>query len=368
MAVTKTDLTVGSNATGTDSANTASISPSANKLILIAVVNEEWAGTADIPTVSGCGLTWVEIDNRVMNSDKRLTVFRAMGASPSTGALTIDFATAQDGIAWSVFELGNVDTTGTNGSGAIQQSVTTGGTSDTNPSITLSAFDNSNNATVGLFGWGDAFTQNPTAGSGFTEIHDQNVNGVGNTRVFTEWKTTNDTSVDCSVPTFGLNWSGIALEIVEFAGVLKTHTTDTYLVPNKHYTREAKTSLPTDDTNLATVYSSSEKSDVASDDATRVDLSAGDRYLIHEFKALNEARSNDNFTITWNGQASIAPSSKTVKLQVYNRNTPGWEDLDSDSATGADTDFTLEGTISTNPGYYYDGNYVVACRVYQDTN
>lgn len=55
----------------------------------------------------------------------RLTRFRALGASPTTGTLTISFgATNQDGCLWTWAELDGVDTSGTNGSGAIADTQT----------------------------------------------------------------------------------------------------------------------------------------------------------------------------------------------------------------------------------------------------
>jgi len=52
-------------------------------------------------------------------------------------------------------------------------------------------------------------------------------------------------------------------------------------------------------------------------------------------------------------------------LQIYNRDTPGWENVDTDSTTAADTDFILTGNIAdlTN---YKDGSNVISCRVYQE--
>lgn len=129
------------------------------------------------------------------------------------------------------------------------------------------------------------------------------------------------------------------------------------------YTRGAKPTLPTDTKDLATVYSSGEKTDVSTDDGTRVSI-AGTGTLLHLFK-YRHTNGTDPITITWNGQSEVAPSSKIVKLQIYNFNTPGWEDVDTDNATAANTDFDLTGTINTNPENYYDDNNYVYARVYQ---
>lgn len=136
---------------------------------------------------------------------------------------------------------------------------------------------------------------------------------------------------------------------------------------NTIYTKEVKASLPTTDTSLQVVYTSQQITDVATDDATRVPLTATSTdFMVHHYKYYYSTESADQFTVTWNGQSTLAPSSATVYLQVYNHNTPGWETIDSDNATAANTDFDLSATVSTNLAYYYDAYYIVTCRVYQE--
>ena len=143
-------------ASGTDAASytTASITPTANALQLLSVTNSK--GTAsDVPTVTGCGLTWVEVGASFAWSaggfNWRLTVFRALGASPTTGQLTIDFAGAtQTGIRYIWQEYTGTDTSGTNGSGAVVQTATAPASppaASTSLTVTLAAFgDATNNA------------------------------------------------------------------------------------------------------------------------------------------------------------------------------------------------------------------------------
>lgn len=102
--------------------------------------------------------------------------------------------------------------------------------------------------------------------------------------------------------------------------------------------------------------------DVATDNATRVAQSGSSGFVIHQFK--NYATANVA-NITWNGQSNVACGTKTVYLQIYNRNLNQWDTLDFDDATVADTDFDLiaTGVLLTN---YKDANNVVACRVYQE--
>ena len=106
---------------------------------------------------------------------------------------------------------------------------------------------------------------------------------------------------------------------------------------------------------------------MATDDNNYVDLKGTAQYMKLLFKEYNENESSEQkFDITWKGKSSLAPSSSPVYLQVYNRTTEFWEDLDSDDSSSANTKFTLTGTKSTNLSDYYDDNYVISVRVYQE--
>lgn len=202
----------------------------------------------------------------------------------------------------------------------------------------------------------------------------QNIPSVG---AMVIWVDTNTTSAGAqnAANILGMQTDGFTLpstgtDVTESAGTLTgtfslgtpTVTTEILYV----YTRENSAILPTDDADLSTGFTDAEDTDVASDDGTRVAISGSSTYLIQQFRHKNPSgNSTDGFTISWNGQASTAPSTNTVYLQVYNQNTASWETLDSDSATAADTDFDLSGTVSTSASDYYDGSGYVACRVYQ---
>jgi hypothetical protein len=126
--ITATVKTTGRGGAGTTH-TTASTTPAANTLQLLTVANGILSGTASTPTVSGNGLTWVQVATLLIGTTRRLTLFRAMGASPSAGALTISYAgQSQLSAVWSLSQLANVDTSGTNGSGAVVASNTGTGT------------------------------------------------------------------------------------------------------------------------------------------------------------------------------------------------------------------------------------------------
>lgn len=222
MAVTHTLLTEGSSETDGNSYDTASISPSTDKLLLVDISsNPVSAGDNVTPTLSGCGVTWVVVATLVGTGTEgadyaRQTMFRAMG-TPTTGVLTISFSADQAAIAWSVCEKGNVDTGGTNGSAAVVQSTTALSTTAT-CTVTLAAFSNVNNATHGAFhreGTATGATQTP--GTGFTEESDIEyaLGGGFYGYLHTIYRVDNDTTVDSTASDAMDGTSGIVIEIKE---------------------------------------------------------------------------------------------------------------------------------------------------------
>jgi hypothetical protein len=214
-----TVLTHGSSSGGTSS-TTASISPSANKLILVFVRIRDTDNIPPSVTLAGCGLTWDEVTNVRWgdSNERRSVVFRSMG-TPSTGVLTIthDDSTVAS-CAWAVIEIDGVPTTGSNGSDAVRQSAGNDGDSDT-PSVTLAAFGSADHATFGFVNnsGGEAVAQ----GSGFTEL----LEGFGTTTgIQLEWRGSADTSVTWTLTDVS-PWGAIALEVVGASFTASSATT-----------------------------------------------------------------------------------------------------------------------------------------------
>ncbi len=133
------------------------------------------------------------------------------------------------------------------------------------------------------------------------------------------------------------------------------------------YSRESSASLKAGDSNLSTMFSEQDYTDVATDDDTFVDLEGTAQYFQLLFKEPNGNENNtDVFTVTWKGKSTLAPSSSAVYLQIYNRTTESWTTLVSNSSASANVEFTLEDTVSTDLSDYYDTNYIISVRVYQD--
>jgi hypothetical protein len=128
------------------------------------------------------------------------------------------------------------------------------------------------------------------------------------------------------------------------------------------YTKGDYASLPADDADLENSYTGQNYTDVGASNDTRVSQSATGEYAIHQFKDYVGGLSS--CTLHWEGQTNSLPSLSTVYLQIYNRDTPAWENVDSDNSSAVNTDFVLTGSIPdlTN---YKDINSVISCRVYQ---
>lgn len=179
--ITHTLLTAGNDVPNQAVYTTASIAPAANALVTIAVVGHRSSAASASPTVTGGGMSaWVEVATITFSTVgtplKRMSIFRAMSASPGSGPITITFPAAESNASWIVSQWTGVNTSGTNGSGAIGQVLNTVRADGvTSISATLAALGSPNNVAYGVVGTsGTAIGINP--GAGFTEISEQKPN------------------------------------------------------------------------------------------------------------------------------------------------------------------------------------------------
>jgi len=95
----------------------------------------------------------------------------------------------------------------------------------------------------------------------------------------------------------------------------------------------------------------------------RVGQTGSNQFMIHEYKDF--VGDNTQCTLICNLQTTLVPTESTVYLQIYNRNTTSWDNVDSNNSASADTDFTLTGVVAdlTN---YKDDQSIISCRVYQE--
>jgi hypothetical protein len=212
MAVTCANKTNKSSAVAGTSIVTASITPSANKLLTALVCSRQSAGTTQLPTVSGDSLTWAQVATFELGG-RRTTLFTAFGPSPTAGAVTADFAgVSQTTMTLQIDEFtGARFSYGNNGTDCLLNATTSTANPVGSLTITLPGFQNSGNATYGVFQQSSGAT--PTAGTGFTLI--ANATNVGGfITAVTEFQAANDTSVDVSMSVSTSRISGWAFEVV----------------------------------------------------------------------------------------------------------------------------------------------------------
>lgn len=197
--------------TASTSAVTASVAPTGNALVVATFLSSLAAGPA-APTVTGNGLTWVQVDTSAYHTTngRRLTAFRAMGASPSAGAITASWgATSQTSFQWSVVECTGVDTSGTNGSGAVAQSASATSGTGTGTTITGS-LPGIDPTSAHLAFSGIAINNSQTQDAQFSELTDTQI-GTGAAGLEAEWAI----GEQDAAPTFASSTAGIvSIEVV----------------------------------------------------------------------------------------------------------------------------------------------------------
>lgn len=215
MPIAGTHLTGSGTTSPTTSVNTASIAPTGNRLVLATVQGGSGGGTAPpVPTLTGNGLTWVQVATVTFTDGAtetfRLTVFRAMGASPSAGVVNIAHTTAPNAsLSWTIREYPDVLTTGTHGANAVRNPVSATGTG-TAVSRAMAAYsDATNNGADFSVGTLTMPTITPEAGGAWTGYTQQT--WFAAMRVM--WRLGEDTTATATLSASAA-WAAIAIELV----------------------------------------------------------------------------------------------------------------------------------------------------------
>ena len=164
---------------------TAVITPAANTLTLACINFNYSAGsgpTAYNLSVTGCGLTWVQVARQdyfgsSADPNSNAALFRAVGPAPTTGALSINSGApvGMDGASWAIVSVPGADVSN-GGANAIVQAVfsaTDGATAVTSKTVTMGAFTGREHATFAMVATTlstSPLTATPT--SGMTELGD----------------------------------------------------------------------------------------------------------------------------------------------------------------------------------------------------
>ena len=207
MAISPTHLTAKSDSDGNTTIVTASISPGANRLILVSVAIYDDSGSTTVSSVVGNGITYTQVAVTAAIDDGAgpytLYLYRGMAASPSAGAITATVSANALQLDIAVTEFDGVDTGGTNGSAAVVQSATNTVNGGTELIVTLAAFGDAGN---GAFGCTISYNGRArTAGTGWTELSEV-------TQIQEQWRADNDTTCNWTWTTSD-DAAGIAIEI-----------------------------------------------------------------------------------------------------------------------------------------------------------
>lgn len=232
MAITGGTLldSIADDTNATSYATSGATTGGASRLILCFVSSQRSGATPSKPSVTGQGLTFAECDttngtatfNTVATSRSRITVYRAMG-SPTAGEFTVDFGTeTQIGCLAHFIEFDGVDTSGSNGSGAIVQAAANaanGVLSSATLTVTLAAFGSSNNRPCA--GFSLDINNTVTHESGWTEIHDAAI-GAPNQGLETQWHASSADTTATGKPAATADMGGVAVEIKAAAAATTT--------------------------------------------------------------------------------------------------------------------------------------------------
>lgn len=216
MAITRTDKFSNQDSTNQQNFTTASLTATANKLYILGVLTYD--GTGLTVSVTGGGLTWDSIAQTTSTGGVRMSVFRALSASPGAGAaLTIDAGGTVSGCAWDVQEFDGIDTSGSNGAGAIAQSKVNDNTG-TSLTVTFDSAIGGSNAVYAALG--HDIQQAGTPGGSYGTTNEQ--------QLVTEGVTFNGIYLLPGTTTPSVSWAGstdnagVAVEIKDGSVVLNT--------------------------------------------------------------------------------------------------------------------------------------------------
>jgi len=210
LAISIANKDSGSNAGNTPIATTTSVAYQ-NSLLYLATVSTVSATAPTVSSIAGGGMTWVRV-NGIASGNSNCELWRGLVTSgATTGVLTFTLSANPTNCAWSIDEVSGMDTSGTNGSGAIVQSANGSGVAALSGSVTLAAFgDATNNVAFGSFFHHTSEASTIDADSGYAAL--TNAALGTNTGLLTEWKIGQDLAVDASWVTSSL-WRAAAAEI-----------------------------------------------------------------------------------------------------------------------------------------------------------
>lgn len=219
MAISATLLTSGSDVDLNASATTASITPTANRLVLAAVGSNNFSDDRT-PTLTSSNLTWVQVAHIIVNgaTSNRLTILRALTSVAAASAVTIQFANNQNAIVWSIVEIAEIKSAGVDGGSAVVQTSTSISTGGTAALTTLGAFADATNNGIYVA----CVTGNTTLSieAGYAALHNL-IDANTGTRLATSFLASSDTTAAMSLGA-ALPWGIFGIELAFSAAASTT--------------------------------------------------------------------------------------------------------------------------------------------------
>lgn len=123
--------------------------------------------------------------------------------------------------------------------------------------------------------------------------------------------------------------------------------------------------LPTDNSDLSTVYSAIDVQTVANIDNNFVCQTATGEYMVHQYK--NFIGASTQIQLNWKGKSSQDTSLEPIYLQIYNQQSNIWQTVASDIKSLPGVDIRLEVTI-LDTSFYVDADQVITCRIFQEAD
>ncbi len=216
-AIAVAQIAQSASTTTANSRATTAFTPVANRLYLMWVA-QTFGSTPTTPTVACAnGLTMVQVNTIAFDTiaapTTRFTLFRGMKSSGlSNGTCTMSFGQNATYNGYVIVEFDGVDTSGTDGSGAVAQDVSGSANSASagGLSIALGAIA-ADSTTAGAFSNSINSTTSLAAGAGYTAGTGV-ANSGPNTSVRAEWNTAGSTTVNMTQSATS-NIGGIAVEV-----------------------------------------------------------------------------------------------------------------------------------------------------------
>lgn len=203
-------LTSGESNVDLNTYTTGAISPGANRLVLMWVVQSGTATEGPNDFTGTFAGTWTLVGT-ASAATATISLYRYMSATPASGTVNINFDVddVTTGCSWAIVEYAGVNTTGVNGAGAVVQFVANAAAASLGQTITLAAFESASN--LHAYGISHLAAEGTTPGVGFDERAD--VNHAGPNQSLEVADKVNDTTADPSWATSAASrWVAVELK------------------------------------------------------------------------------------------------------------------------------------------------------------